>query len=202
MIEGGSKRSRAGGAVLPAALLQKIKRAKYPAVTPEEEAISIPLQTLCQAIFDAILVYIVNTVSPSGKWQQLQQQMCDSLNRKKEKNTLAILDATYRDIDAFFVQEAAALGARYAVVSSASLDGKRDQNSVLLLCKKYFDTASVTEHTAEVMASFDKTTPVANGDLLVVAVTDAWSRKYLWRRSTATPTGSRRGQCSPRCTRS
>ena len=69
-------------------------------------------------------MYIVNTVSPSGKWQQLQQQMCDSLNRKKEKNPLAILDATYRDIDAFFVQEAAAvfvaqaqasaLGARYA----------------------------------------------------------------------------------------
>ena len=30
-----------------------------------------------QAIFDAILVHIVNIVSPSGKWQQLQQQMCD-----------------------------------------------------------------------------------------------------------------------------
>ena len=30
-----------------------------------------------QAIFDAILVYLVNIVSPSGKWQQLQQQMCD-----------------------------------------------------------------------------------------------------------------------------
>jgi len=35
-------------AALPASLLQKIKRAKYPAVTAEEEAISIPLQTLCQ----------------------------------------------------------------------------------------------------------------------------------------------------------
>ena len=34
--------------MLPASLLQKIKRAKYPAVTAEEEAISIPLQTLCQ----------------------------------------------------------------------------------------------------------------------------------------------------------
>ena len=35
-----------------------------------------------QAIFDAILVYIVNIVSPSGKWQQLQQQMCDPPHRK------------------------------------------------------------------------------------------------------------------------
>merc|ERR1719238_2113771 len=128
MIEGGSKRSRAGGAVLPAALLQKIKRAKYPAVTPEEEAISIPLQTLCQAVFDAILVYIVNTVSPSGKWQRLQQQMCDSLNRKKDVLTLSILEGSYRDVDILFVQEAAtvfmakakasSLGSRYRVVTS------------------------------------------------------------------------------------
>jgi hypothetical protein len=40
--------NKAGVAALPASLLQKIKRAKYPAVTAEEEAISIPLQTLCQ----------------------------------------------------------------------------------------------------------------------------------------------------------
>ena len=33
-----------------------------------------------QAIFDAILVHIVNLVSPSGKWQQLQQQMCACAN--------------------------------------------------------------------------------------------------------------------------
>ena len=63
-------------ATLPSSLLQRIKRAKYPALSAEEEAISIPLQTLCQAIFDAVLVHIVNLVSPSGKWQQLQQQMC------------------------------------------------------------------------------------------------------------------------------
>ena len=54
-------------------MLQKIKKSKYPAISAEEEAVSIPLQTLCQAIFDAILVHIVNTVSAGGKWQQLQQ---------------------------------------------------------------------------------------------------------------------------------
>ena len=42
VIEGG------GAATLPANLLQPIKRAKYPALSPEEEAISLPLQTLCQ----------------------------------------------------------------------------------------------------------------------------------------------------------
>ena len=34
----------------PAGLLSKIKRSKYPAVTAEEEAISIPLQTLAQVM--------------------------------------------------------------------------------------------------------------------------------------------------------
>ena len=56
-----------GTSVHPAGMLQKIKRAKYPALTAEEEAISIPLQTLAQAIFDAVLVHIVDTVSPGGK---------------------------------------------------------------------------------------------------------------------------------------
>jgi len=37
----------------------------------------------------------------------------------------------------------------------------------------------VREHTAEIMASFDKTTPVANGDLLVISATDVFGRSYL-----------------------
>ena len=78
---------------------------------------------------------------------------CDSLNRKKDANTLAILEHSYSDIDLFFVQEAAAvfvakthaatLGRSYAAVSSSFLDGKRDQNSLVLLNRQYFDVASV-----------------------------------------------------------
>lgn len=37
-------------------MLQPINSSKYPAITAEEEKISIPLQLLCQAIFDATLV--------------------------------------------------------------------------------------------------------------------------------------------------
>ena len=117
-------------------MLQKIKKSKYPAITAEEEAVSIPLQTLCQAIFDAILVHIVNTVSAGGKWQQLQQQMCDALNRRKDEHTIGILSRTYYDADVLFIQEAAsmfmatagktALGAQYHIAASSSLDGKRD----------------------------------------------------------------------------
>merc|ERR1711871_1093811 len=48
---------KAGGTVskLPAALLSKIPRSKYPALTEEDEAMSLRLQTVCLAIFDAIL---------------------------------------------------------------------------------------------------------------------------------------------------
>eukprot|EP00966_Prymnesium_polylepis_P335547 7390902-Prymnesium_polylepis.4 len=142
--------------VEPAGLLSRIKRSKYPAVTPEEEAISIPLQTLAQAIFDATLVHIVNSVSARGKWQVLQQQMCDALNRRKDELTIAILES-YSEATVMFLQEAAAtfmskaeesdLGDRYTVVHSASLDGKRDQNSLLLLQKSFFREATVREHT-------------------------------------------------------
>ena len=90
-------------------MLQKIKKSKYPAITAEEEAVSIPLQTLCQAIFAAILVHIVNTVSAGGKWQQLQQQMCDALNRRKDEHTIGILARTYYDADVLFIQEAASM---------------------------------------------------------------------------------------------
>lgn len=37
-------------------LLEPITHAKYPAISLEEEKISLPLQCLCQAVFDAILV--------------------------------------------------------------------------------------------------------------------------------------------------
>jgi len=172
----------------PAGMLSKIKRSKYPAITAEEEAISIPLQTLAQAIFDAILVHIVNTVSPGGKWQQLQQQMCDALNRKKDEHTIGILES-YSEANVVFLQEAASafmakaddsdLGDRYIVSHSGSLDGKRDQNSVILLSKTFFREATIREHTSAVMNSFTTTVPVSNGDLYVLSVEDTLGRQYL-----------------------
>jgi hypothetical protein len=38
-------------------MLQPIKKAKYPDITAQEEKDSLPLQTMCGAIFDAILVH-------------------------------------------------------------------------------------------------------------------------------------------------
>ena len=52
-------------------LMAPILKAKYPDITIEEEAISIPLQTLCLAIFDSILVHMLNHVSPNH-WQRIR----------------------------------------------------------------------------------------------------------------------------------
>jgi len=172
----------------PAAMLKPIKRAKYPAVSAEEEAMSLPLQTLSQAIFDAILVHIVNSVSPSGRWQQLRQEMCDALNRHKDTRTLEILQQTYGTTDAVFLQEAAAsfrtsaakrLGGRYIVAAPSTLDTSRDQNSLLLLRRDLFLEASLVDRTEEVMKTFDRNVPVAPGDLFVLQVDDTLGRPYL-----------------------
>jgi len=152
-------------------LLQPIKRSKYPAISMAEEAVSLPLQTLAGAIFDSILVHMMNSVA-QDTWQPLRTQLCEALNRKKDSRTLDILDQKYGDADIVFVQEAAssfveaakahALGERYSIIAPASLDPKRDQNSLVLVKKGFGSFEEV-----DVLSSLSDA-PVAAGDLLVV----------------------------------
>ena len=175
---------KSGEAAKPVySLLQPIKRSKYPAVTMAEEAVSLPLQTLAGAIFDAILVHMMNQVA-GETWQPLRSQLCDALNKKKDSRTLDILDQKYADADVVFVQEAAssfveavkthALGERYIVLAPAALDPKRDQNSLVLVSKAKFGMDEFAELSGDVLASLTNA-PVANGDLVVVA-----SSKYVF----------------------
>lgn len=122
-------------------LLQKIKKAKYPAVTEEEEAASIPLQIVLQGIFDAILVNVMLQKGGS-EWQALRREICQSLNSRKNERILEILRTTYRDADVIFLQEAGnqlvdALRKPYAgthtLVLPKNYNAKRNQNSVMLL---------------------------------------------------------------------
>merc|ERR1712025_926212 len=152
-------------------LLQPIKRSKYPAISMAEEAVSLPLQTLAGAIFDAILVHMMQNVA-QDTWQPLRTQLCEALNRKKDSRTLDILDQKYSDADLIFVQEAAssfvaaakahALGEKYEIIAPASLDPKRDQNSLVLVKKGFGSFEEV-----DVLSSLSDA-PVAAGDLLVV----------------------------------
>ena len=85
-------------------LFGPIKHAKYPAITLEEEAISIPLQVVNLAIFDAILIHMMNHISVD-KWQPLRKEMCENLNTKKNSISQQILSDSYSQYDVVFLQE-------------------------------------------------------------------------------------------------
>ena len=174
---------KAGESVPIYSLLEPIKSSKYPAISKEEEEISLPLQTMCLAIFDAILVHIMNshTGMPPGVWHEIKLSLCEALNKKKTEHTLQILSDTYADMDVIFLQEAAAvfltqtagtaLESRYHFLVPAQLDGKRDQNSMILCSKERFYEGG-TEITDAVIARLPEKAPVAAGDLFVVSLTD------------------------------
>jgi len=103
----------------PFQMLVPIKHAKYPAITPEEEKISIPLQTMALAIFDAALTHMMNTVGKSS-WQRLRKELCASLNLKKDEQIISILSSQYGNSDIVFLQETSSAFAKKAQ-SSASL---------------------------------------------------------------------------------
>lgn len=152
---GGSKKLR------PCSVLSKIPKAKYPAITEEEEHISIPLQALCCAIFDAVLVHMLNAVAP-GVWHSVKVALCESLSTNKIPLTLSILEQQYAYADVICLQECSAvfgaafsssevLSSRFHLLAPAELDTKRDQNSLVLIRRDSFQGSGVQEITAEVV---------------------------------------------------
>lgn len=169
-------------------LLVPIKRSKYPALTEAEEKISIPLQTMCGAIFDSILVKIVMEVE-ADKWQDLRSEMCEALNLKKNDHTLGILSASYGDHDIVFLEEAAntlielaradsSISDTFSVLAPAALS-KRNQNSAMLLRKSVFDISTVVEVTEQVESELPAAAPVAVGDIFSITVSDVDGVKYM-----------------------
>jgi len=169
-------------------MLSPIRASKYPAVTPEEEAISIPLQALCQAIFDAVLVHMLNKVAP-GIWFDLKMQLCNALNKKKNERTFEILEQAYTSTDIMFLQEVAAsfseaaktrdIGQRYEILTPEKMDSSRDQNSVIFVKKGLFKMDTLAEITSLVSQEFPSNCPVAEGDLFAITVTGEDENSYL-----------------------
>jgi len=182
-----------GKEATPSQLVGKISRAKYPALTEAEEAMSRPLSAICQAAFDGILVHMLNTVGGGAHkdtWQPMRRQMCVALNSRKTHRTLAILSRSYADSDAIFLQEVS--GAMVAQLREhpklsrnfslhvAPNDGKRDQISVLLLSRSRFDHASATSLNPAfdaLLAGLGGDVPVAPGDVLVLSATDTLTKQ-------------------------
>jgi hypothetical protein len=186
VIKGGEKES-----TKIYSMLASIKKSKYPAITEEEEAISVPLQTMSMAIFDAIMVHMMDIVG-RGVWQPLRLDMCNKLNRRKNDRTVEILGSTYSDADIQFLQEVAgnfktftkdkAIAAQFDVHQSESMDTERDQNSYILLRKlKYKDVVEVTTAVQDHYSQHNNGTklPLVNGDLLVLIATDVDGTKYI-----------------------
>lgn len=163
-------------------MFSKIPRSKYPALTAEEEAISVPLQTLCLAIFDAVLVNMMNTID-SINWQPLRADICNKLNKKKTDRITQILQTTYATADIQFLQEVASsfeeavskrpLSSIFDIHSPATMDSKRDQNSFILLKKGRF--TEVTDVTSRLLKKVDSDHPIplTDGDLLVLTAIDS-----------------------------
>jgi hypothetical protein len=170
-------------------MISKIKKSKYPSITLEEEKISIPLQTLCAAIFDAILVHMMNEID-SKSWQPLRKNICEKLNNKKSERTMEILETTYGNVDIQFLQEVSSsfvddakkrpLAEIFDIHYPAAMDSDRDQNSFILLKKgKYRDISEVTD---EIIKELDSTkqVPITNGDFLALTAVDIEDgMKYL-----------------------
>ena len=171
-------------------LLVKIQHAKYPAISEEEEKISIPLQLLCLAIFDCILVHIMNTISPA--WQTIRQQIADNLNKKKVPRTCEIIHTKYPS-DIICLQEAGSFLIHqlkgylefpnsHFIVYPEKMDNTRDQNSIILLKKSIFDESTAKEISEEVIENVKQTTgqnPVVAGDLCVVSIKNVSGVDYF-----------------------
>jgi hypothetical protein len=161
----------------PAARLYVMRSARYPKISAFEEAISVALQALSLALFDAALVHLLNSVR--ADWQQVQRQVCRAVLATRQDAGLRILNGSYASADAIFLQETApAFPARLA--SSAStlarthlalvpppVPGRAEvQTAALLLRRRAFVVETVRDHTSTVLAALPSGL-LDPGDLLV-----------------------------------
>jgi len=169
--------------VMAAARLVPVKRAKYPAVTEHEETISLPLQTLCLAIFDAVMVNMMNSLAP-GTWQTLRKDISGALNKNKWTRTTEIMQQSYGDYEIMFLQEVSSkfidelgespFSTSHHIVAPSKL-GKRDQNSIILLSKSAFPDAAAVKELQPLAAIKG----VGDGDLVVTSAQDCRGESWI-----------------------
>jgi len=164
-------------------LLGRISRAKYPALSEEEEAVSIPLQVLALAIFDAILVHLVDaSAAASGiRWQDIKVKLCTALVVHKQENVLRVLrEQVAPTADVIFMQEVAGafmevfrkseLAERFALLAPQNVDKVRNQNSLIMVANVRLDSGADAPEELDVSISLGKDVPVADGDICAFAV--------------------------------
>jgi hypothetical protein len=159
-------------------LFEVIPRAKYPALSAEEEAMSVGLQTLCLALFDAVFTHLLSSIAPET-WQPLKHSLHQSLYENKAASCVSILGGQYRDADVIFVQEASeAFAARagvcldHIVLRPTGASGRRSQMSLILARRSMFQPSTARDLTGEVLRRVEPAC-VGREDLCVFEI---WSR--------------------------
>mmetsp|Transcript_4506 Transcript_4506/g.11516 ORF Transcript_4506/g.11516 Transcript_4506/m.11516 type:complete len:504 (-) Transcript_4506:322-1833(-) len=157
-------------------MLMIIKKSKYPDITEEEEAISLALQTVALAVFDAVMVHMVNTLARSY-WYEIKMGLFKGIYENKSRRILDILATTYDDSDIICLQEAAAsfiprasespLNEKFHIVVPEHLDGARNQNSFILLNRARF--AECKEVTKDVLSRYAHDLRLDDGDLFALS---------------------------------
>jgi len=159
-------------------MLQPIKRAKYPAIDPEEEAVSLPLQTVFLAAFDAIMLHIVSHCAAES-WLRVKRSLTTALVNGKDDRVIAVIRDNYSQMDAICLQEVSAvlcealrkeLGDTYHILAPADASALRNQNSIVLLKQATFPDSG-HEITTEVLSILPDHT-LSPGDLCVIKCAD------------------------------
>eukprot|EP00039_Didymoeca_costata_P033656 m.43465 g.43465 ORF g.43465 m.43465 type:complete len:585 (+) comp9977_c0_seq3:92-1846(+) len=166
-----------GSSVKVYSKFKAISKAKYPKIEEDEAKHSLPLQALALAIFDAVMVHMMQTVG-KGFWFEVKTKAYETLNQGKVSLIFKIMESKYSNCHAFFLQEAtkdfcaqftqSSLNSKYFLVKPSSFDGERNQNSVAILSKTFFDESSCIELDQGLMKTSKE--KLASGDLLLFSI--------------------------------
>ena len=167
---------------------------KYPSLSIDEESVSVPLQTLILALFDAVLIHSMLFLYPnqSHLWHQIRIDTCTHLVWNKSKRAKSILETTYQHVDLLFLQEASAEFVNDMYYNSkffkalllpenggAVPDGIRNQNSIVLIKKGSVldQIVSVKGTVVKDVSKEMKVKGLSRGDLYAVLVEPSLIKK-------------------------
>jgi len=187
----------------PYMILKKVKKSKHPDITEAEEKLTLPLQILCLAIYDAILVHMMNTVSTPEVWQPLKESIVGALSTEKDSNALAVLEQdhyltndiiTIQEVPNSFLMKIIGCLSRSPVGDKFHLHyayDKKKVNSAMLLSKERFPSF-VKKHEwlmKKVVDSFPEGLSIPDGDLNIVSTVDRDAVPYIIASLKADPNG-------------
>jgi len=153
----------------------------------------VPLQFLCLALYDCVLVHIMNTLRTDASWQGIKQEMTNSMAKRKLATTLNIFRESYKEADIMCIQKCStiyrnslesAMGMEFDIIFPDHMDYEDPTAaaSIILLRKKLFNGYAHKNLTSEVIELVEAQKagkqPGAN-ELLVISTKGKDGKPYL-----------------------